>query len=181
MRYTVAAALTNGIVALTPKSILASFGTICTVANSSTVALFNSFKIREIEIWAPGLPNYGTSVIQPSTVTVEWESAVNSISSTLTFSDTSNNVSAPAHVRCSPPRGSTASFWSATTSSTLVTIGAPVGAVVDVECDLVMDADNTDIDTTSIASGTLGNVYYLALDGPTSALVRPIPIYAYTA
>ncbi len=179
MRFTVNT-FNNGGYTITPKSILGSLGTVCYVANSNVRSIFTSFKVREVEIWAPGIPSYTMNLITPSTVAIEWE-ASSQLSSTMTMSDTSNSVSVPAHVRARPPAGSAAAFWNTSTASTLFNLYAPQGSIVDVDLELIQDVDNTNSSVTTITTGTIGNTYYLALDGPATNRIVPIIPYATTS
>jgi hypothetical protein len=96
-------------------------------------------------------------------------------------SDTSVSVSTPAHIHAVPPRSSTAGFWGSTSlpNNALFTMIAPSGSIIDISLDLILQDEDTVEEaafTRAIASGTLGNMYYLALDNATGHTYVPVSL-----
>lgn len=153
--------------------IIGSTGSICTVANSLTTNYNKSFRIRKIELWAP--PASQGSV---ATLSVEWiGGSVNSPNREV--SDSSMSTAFPAHLRAIPPVGSLASFWNAPVSGTAVnmfTLICPTNTVIDLTLDLVENDQETTNVTNSVVTGTLGNIYYLDLDGPALHFVQAVSL-----
>jgi hypothetical protein len=64
-----------------------------------------------------------------------------------------------------PPRNSLASFWQLAGGTTLCTLTAPVGSVIDVDLSLIFnDNDGAVINNIAVSTGVLGTSYYLSLD-----------------
>lgn len=155
--------------ALTPSSILASAGTMCTVANSSTINLFSAFKLNQIEMWTPPA-SQGTS----ATCSVDWVGLGNSPNRE--YSDTTVSVATPAYLKCPPPPNSLASFWQTASVTAICTITAPVGTIIDVHLSLILTDDDIGQIGTAIAVGALGNVYYLSLDPNATHRYTPVSL-----
>jgi len=169
-RFTSTSGSTTAIVS---GDLLGAAGGMCTVTNSHVTSIFQSLRVKEIEIWSPP-----ASQGSATTCSVEFTgSGVNS--SNLEYSDTSVSVSQPAHIRCRPPRNSLASFWTNFQSSTtgLFTIIAPTGSIIDLTLDLIFRDDNVSGEVVTVATATLGLVYYLAMDCVTdNGAVRYPPV-----
>jgi len=153
----------------------AACGTVCAVANTSCTIFTDSVRIRSIEIWSPA-PSQGTA----ATATVLWNQLSAGISnmSTVEVSDTSMSTAYPAHVKCRPPKASFAANWtsSAATSPTLMTLSIATGSIIDLEVDLILADTGASGPVATIATGVLGTVYYLPLDGTTSHNVIPVQL-----
>jgi hypothetical protein len=110
-------------------------------------------------MWSPP-PSQGSF----ATCSVEWSGQA--AASTLEVSDTSVSPTFPAHLNTTPPRNSLASFWQTAGAAVdqLFTIVAPAGSIVDVHLSLILSDDDATAVTLAIATGVLGNQYYLALD-----------------
>lgn len=156
---------------ITAIDLAGALGGICTVTNSKLNLFASSLKIRYVEVWAP-VSAQGAAV----SLSINFSGSANSADKLL--SDTSVNVSVPAHIRAVPPRQTLASFyqsWSGTT--TLMTLNVPQDAIIDVGLSFTITTDDGLSGSTpqvTISSGTLGNTYYLALDGPTSNDFVPV-------
>ncbi len=82
-------------------------------------------------------------------------------------------VSIDKAVTSVPPKGTLGQFWqTASNTSTIFTISAPSGSIVDIVVDFTL---SNEIAPTSITvvTAVLGQVYYLYLDGPGSHLLKP--------
>jgi len=158
---------------ITTSQIVGSLGAVCSVANTTVVALGASFKITRIEMWAPPA-SQGTDV----TVSCEWVSFGNTV--TREVSDTSMSTSIPAHISAKPPRNSLVSFWQLSNAGTgFFNLVAPVGTVIDLSVSWIMQDQDLATLSITIAAGTLGKVYYLPLDHPTAGgtgVLQPVSL-----
>lgn len=155
-----------------PNSILCAAGTICTIGNTSVTSIFGAVKLNRIEIWSP-------PATQGSTVTCSVDFVGNANSPNREYSDTSISVATPAHVNCSPPPQSLASFWQ-TGSTALCTITAPTGSIIDVVLSLILQDDDITVATSGVATGVLGTVYYLSLDSNSTHRYVPVSLTTTT-
>lgn len=147
-----------------------ALGGICTVANTTVAVSVKSFKLNKIEIWAPT-----STSTTPTTVSVEWLGQNNSPN--LEHSDTSINVSRPAHLITRPPRNSLASFWQNSAGGTaLFVLNCPSGSIIDISVNMIEADESTALLTSTIVTGTLGVQYWLPLDGTTTHLLTPVSL-----
>lgn len=154
---------------ITTKQILGAAGVIVDVLNTTGIAKNYALKVRSIEIWTPP-PSQGAS----TTCSVEWVGA--GYQPNMEFSDSSNSVAQPAHIRCSPPPQSNASFWAnGGTTQVFLSIAVPVGSIVDLDLDLIENDGETPV-TFTIATAALGATYYLALDHSISDFLVPVSL-----
>ena len=78
----------------------------------------------------------------------------------------------PDHVVGSPPRGSEASLWAVSgTGLDMFTLTAPIASIIDVDITFVLNDTGSAGSTYSVASGVVGVLYYLPLDGTSDAYV----------
>jgi len=153
-RFTATAAATT---TFTDSSVVACLGSVCTATNSTVVSVFRSFRIKRIEVWsAPA--SQGAN----STCSVEWFGFGNSPN--IEFSDTTLSVSKNAHISCTPPANSLAAFWQKATGVGLFILTVPAGSIVDMIVDTILNDEDGANQVVAVATGTLGNSYYLALD-----------------
>lgn len=166
-RFSVTSAFTGSV---SIAKILGALGTVCTVVNTTVTAFNRSFKIRKIELWTPP-PAQGSL----ATTSIEWLGSENSPSREV--SDTVMSVSRPGHIVMKPPKNSLASFWQQGNSNTvLFSLVAPVGTVIDFSVDYIEYDDEATNISIAVATGVLGNIYYLALDHGTSDKVVPVSL-----
>lgn len=163
-RYLATGAYNGGV---SPAQILGGLGVVCSVANTTAALLFRSFKLNSVEIWCPP-----ASQGAAASISIEWLGANNSPS--LEHMDTTLSVSRNAHIFCRPPKNSVASFWQTTSATQLFSIMVPTGTVIDLNVTYIESDDEIAVSTVAIATGTLGNTYYLALDHGTSDVLVPI-------
>jgi hypothetical protein len=150
---------------ITNNDVLLACGGICTVANSTITAIFSSFKINFIEMWAMA----GAS---PATITINWNGTPVFVSN-MEASDTSVSAAYPAHLLARPPRTSNAGFWQTASTGSLFVLTIPNDTVIDMSVDIIM-SDQQDVDTvTGVSTATLGAQYFLALDGAASNVLVP--------
>jgi len=148
--------------AISSQTILAACGV---VADTTTTgqSIYQAVKLNQIEIWAPPA-SQGTS----TTCSVLWSSA--SFAQPREVSDTSNSVTTPAHVKTSPPSHSVVSgYWTTANSTTMATLIAPAGSIIDVWVSLVMRDGFQTANAAVLVAATVGGVYYCSLDSKTAA------------
>lgn len=141
------------------------------VATSTTGvrSIVAGVKIHSISIWAS---NSGTN---QSTPDVFWAGDYQKPQKKL---DTSIGSAEPAYVRVVPPPNSTASFWISygVGAGTKFTITAPVGALVDLDAEIVLSNGGVTPTIVYVSSGlTLGDVVFGPLDHNTGT-PRLIPV-----
>jgi hypothetical protein len=149
---------------ITADNVLGAIGTMGTVVNSTVTELAKSCRISQIEIWSPSVSGAVT------TCSVDFTSAVVQ-SANLEFSDTSINVSCPAHVRARPPRQCLASMWQITSANVLFILTCPSGSIIDLDVEYILHDSTSVVNITGLATVVLGKIYYLALNGSTATLV----------
>jgi hypothetical protein len=156
--------LTNAAAAtpITGGGILGSAGTICTVANTTLVPFHTCAKIHKVEV-------YNNQGAAESHAFVDWagggmynvdDEKIRSIVGTANSN----------YLVSRPPRMSDAArgFNNSAAGVTFFYVTAPAAAIVDLTVTL-WSANNIASITRGIAAGTLGNIYYQALDSLTAA------------
>jgi len=161
---------------ITVASLLLASGTVAATSNL-VYSPFFSVKVNKVDIYAPP-----ASQGAASTCSIEWFGGLGSMGNQ-EISDTSNSVSTPARVSSRPPRLSQASFWNnAIHNVNLFTLIAPAGSIIDVMLSLIMFDDSepagssNPVHYTTGAAATVGDVYFLALDQPTSSIYTPVSL-----
>jgi hypothetical protein len=91
-------------------------------------------------------------------------------------SDTTVSTATPAHLKAIPPSNSVAGFWMlSSNNNNLFILTAPTGSIIDVDLDLIVQDDDAGGQTQiTVATATLGAVYYLSLD--PNATHRYVPV-----
>jgi len=144
-------------------------GTRTAVVNTSVGVLSDYVRLQRITILAPP-----ASQGSAASCSINW---AGTNSPDIESSDTTNSVASPARVSNAPPARSLASFWHATTdSSTLCTLVAPVGSIIDVDVAFVLSDSGTVTQTLAVSTAASDTTYYLALDGPTTNLYTPVSL-----
>ncbi len=153
-----------------PIGLIGACGGVCTVTNTTISLLVESLRLKKIEVWsAPA--TQGAS----STCTVEWSGSDNSPN--VEVSDTTISVARNAHLVTSPPNLSLASFWTTPTSSNaLFSLTCPINSIIDIWLDEVLADQASALGTTTVATGVLGELYFLPLDGTTTHLLIPVSL-----
>jgi hypothetical protein len=163
-RYFVASAASP--VSVSVEDVLGALGGICTVANSLLKPIMSSFKIRKVVAYPSSSTSSTDNFCQFS-----WNSGLlpQQVDSLMT-QDIPEGVSSSKPVVFVPPAKTLASDWvacTATVTANLFTIFADAGSIIDLHVDYTIS--NAFIPATiSIATGTLGTMYYLPLDGHAS-------------
>lgn len=151
-------------------NLLCSIGTICTVANSTLTAVCGSVKIRRITVW-PAVNNT-TSATYPD---VTWSTGVSNLNKDETkIRPIPQGTSITAPMVFVPPQKSLACMWmSSSASGNLFTISTNVGSIVLVELTGTFSNSYGPASQT-VATATLGSVYYPYLDGATTHRYNPL-------
>jgi hypothetical protein len=141
------------------------------IATSAVTAvdIIQAIKLSSVELWT----NPQALGADPTSVSLEWNSSSNSPS--ILISDTSMGVR-PAHIRCTPPINSSASWWwvQGGAGAELFKLVVPANTIIDVVMELrVVDTDTPSAGDTP-AGATIGQMYGGYLDGLTSGMLAPI-------
>jgi len=163
---------TGNSTSITIQRLISMCGVIATTTTTGS-AWVGSLRVREVEIWSPP-----SAQGQAVTCSLEWVAGLGS-AGTQEVSDTSMSVARPAHIRTRPPRNSLASFWNnGGNNPQMFVLVAPTGSIVDVTVDLVMFDDEITAPTVvTLTAATVGNVYYMPLDGHGGSFV-PVSLTA---
>jgi len=167
IRYT---AGSDNVVSVSAQDLAGACGGICTVTNSVFRPWASSFRIKKLVAW----PAASASVL--NTVQLSWNSGIaganRDVESSTDLPEGITNTTACVFV---PPPKSLASDWfTATTGSTnIFTLVCTSGSVLDLYLDYTL-ANQFVSGTSTIATGTLGSIYYLPLDGASSHQYFPL-------
>jgi hypothetical protein len=141
------------------------------VVNTSANAnarVVSGFKLNRFEIWGAGSSSFGLG-----TSSVEWTSTYGP---SKVVSDTSMTIE-PSHVVTTPPPQSLASFWSLTGSSesdVIAILNFPANSVLDMNYEVIFQNLETPVSVSTVAAGTVGNLYMLPLFGIVSNALVPV-------
>jgi len=166
-----------GSVSISILDLAGALGGFCTTANSKVSAVCSSFRLISLTAW----PCSATSGIED--IYLDWNNAGaytgfvkdSSISRAIPL-----GMTQPGGLIFRPPKNSLASFWLSVgglTGENLFAISFPNGALFDLEVEYtlpVVTSTVATLATATVTTGTLGNFYYLALDGPASNKLPPI-------
>ncbi len=146
-------------------------GGICTVANTTLVAVCSSIKLRKITLW----PSAAGST--PDECYVNWlTSASGRTRDQQKLKILPDGITETGSVVFKPPKGTIASDWlTSAVSGNVFTIYGATGtiALVDMVATLVNAQSST---TQTVATATLGAYYYPYLDGSTNHRWKPLAI-----
>ena len=170
-RRFVCAGATSG-VNCTANMILCAFGGICTVVNSTLRAWSSSFRLRKVTIWS-STQNAGSTGVADQASLYWGATFVQSLDSEKAIAIPAGSAVTGAVVFTPPPI--LAQLWNTDSTTTVFGIACNKGSVIDVECDLTL-CNVFAAPSQTIASGAVGSVYYLALDGHTSNLIQPVSV-----
>jgi len=155
---------------VTVDDIIGALGCVCSVTNSVVRSIASSFRIRSITIWPASV-----STALPVAANVTWSAAAS-----VNEPDSQESRLMPEGVTITggmkfiPPPKSLGSFWwNGSSSGTLFYIQSPTGSVVDVALDFTLHNTLTQ-ESYTVATATLGYMYYLALDGPSTNIYTPV-------
>lgn len=161
----------NNIVSVSVADLIGSFGGTCTVTNSVFKPWASSARIRRMVLW----PSASAST-ELNTATVSWNSGVSGLNrDSERTKDVPEGVLLTGRVVFKPPRKSVASDWMAASIGTtnIFTLTCSVGTLMDFEAEFTL-ANQFTSGTQTIATGTLGSLYYLPIDGASSHQYFPV-------
>jgi hypothetical protein len=165
-RFTVVSTTTG--TGITGTDLLGMIGGMGKVVNTSVSLIAESVKIKRIQIWSPPASQGANA-----TCSVNWAGFQNTPNTEV--SDTTVSVTKPAYINCKPPAQSLASFWQGLGSTTIFGIAAVAGSILEIFVDVVLNDTEVSPVTVPVATAVVGQMYYLALDGPS--LNNFIPVY----
>jgi len=147
-----------------------ALGGICTVANSVLTTWTGSLRVRKIEIYE------SAQLVSTVNSAVNWYTNSNSNLADKLMLNSTIPYDLPSKIVAVPPKNTLADFWwnsSAASSLALFGIMTSVGSIIDLTVEFTLGNQAGGYQPT-IATGTLGGDYYLALDGSTSNKYVPI-------
>jgi len=141
-------------------------GSICTVANSKVQPWTSSIRLVKVTVWpAP-------SASAASATELYWSNGTSAqIPDEARITTIPEGISVTRALTFKPPAMSLAADW-LVVPATIFTISSPVGSVVDVTIQSRL-SNIFEVANITIVTGTLGTVYYLALDGPATNKYLP--------
>jgi hypothetical protein len=148
----------SGTYSITATEVIGALGTVCTVTNATVRPFASSFKIKKVSLWSDA-----TSSEQNASIT--WALATGSQQV-----DAEKNRAIPAGVSVTgvvsevPPKGTLCALWQVASSNSIFLISANTGSVIDLTVDYTL-SNQIVSNTMSVATGVLGSIYYLYLDG----------------
>jgi len=157
---------------ITVADVLGALGVVGYIANNSVASWNSSFKINQLAIWPAG----DAAASGPKTALVTWNAGTSfQIEDEVMDETIPQGVSLSKCLVFSPPAKSLAGFWvnSGAAADILMNITVPVGSILDLSVQYTNSNEFLGVGV-SVASGVIGTVYYLALDGPVSNKLRPI-------
>jgi len=153
LRFTVTAPVVNQQV--TAENLLDAM--LVSTSATSGFQLFDAFKLKYVEIW--GQAGVGT----PSTVGLQFSSGGNA-GDLAEHTDTSLGIK-PAYLRAGPSRLSLASFWTASSGSTIFKCTAGAGSIIDVHI-AYRTSNNAPVAlANALVGAAVGEFYFRGLDG----------------
>jgi hypothetical protein len=154
--------------AISWKNLLDSW--VVSTAATTGFQLFDSVRIRAIEVWA-------YSSAGPVTATVIFPGAVlGAQGDSSTHTDTSMGIE-PAYVRARPSKRSQASMFQSSSTNSAFDIFVPSGAIIDIDatfrCSMAGYAPTAL--TNALVAAIPGNVYIRGFDGAAAATTKFLP------
>jgi len=153
---------------VTPSQLIGALGTVCTVTNSTVRPFCSSFRINKIRVWE------STSAGAALSFGIFWNAATG-----IQQRDEEKNRSIPEGVfvtgvlETRPPKGTLAALWQTANSNALFGMNYNVGTILDLDVSFTL-SNQFISGTQTVATGVLGNIYYLYLDGSTSHVWTPV-------
>jgi len=158
-------------VSVSIADMLGALGGICTVTNSVFKPWAGSFRIKRIRMWN-GINSSGADESQ---CVLSWNSGTAGMQrDELKSEDVPQGATTTGMCEFKPPAKSLAGDWvcSTATASNLFSFSGSQGTIIDLEVAFTLSLAFVAA-TITITTGTLGGIYYLALDGAASNLVVP--------
>jgi len=161
---------------ITVAQMFGALGGVCTVANTTVSSFVSSFRIKHIDVYQPAAGASST----PTMTYIEWYKTVGDYA----FPDRTESLASLGGIttgnkmRFVPPKWSFAGDWVNTTiagGTYLFNALFTIGYLLDMEVEMTLaiaESTSTVLTQSTITVGTLGNVYYLPLDGVASNKIR---------
>jgi len=161
----------TGSYAVSVGSLLGAFGGICTVTNSTVSTVHSSVRVLKVQLWP------GPSTTAAGAADLTWSGASGNIPDDERIRPVPEGVSVTGVLTFTPPKASLAALWwdEPDNGTTLFNIQGTPGSVVLVDVQLTQAQTVIPFPST-VATGTVGTFYYLALDGPSSNKWTPIGV-----
>jgi len=164
---TTAGAITGTPVTIDGGGLAGALGGTCSVVNSNLTTWASSIRLHRVSIW-PSAVAVGTLSPQPEVIWYSPSNAVEKDTSVERVLPAGITQTAPVHSR--PPKGSFCGMWmNPVVNVTNILFGltyVPGGSVIDLDVSFTM-SNNMGTLGRVIATGVLGTIYYLYLDGST--------------
>jgi len=158
-------------VSVSAQDLVGAFGGVCTVANSVFKPWASSMRIKKIIAWPSG-----GSAAGETDASMWWNSGISGANrDEEKSSDIPQGITNTRAVVFKPPAKSLACDWFAGSVGTtnIFSLQCSTGTILDIHCDYTL-ANQFTSGTSAIATGTLGGIYYLPLDGPSSHTYFPV-------
>jgi hypothetical protein len=171
---------------LSEAQLLAMPGVMCTVVNTTAVAMQISVKIHRVSIWGPAPAQGNTNTVDlrwmgSGAAAANWHATMANV-----VSDVSNNPAHSPRITATPPQGSNASWWITADNSgadQVLAFNCPIGSILEFDLEFNHGMPPTvGSFSTAIATGTLGVMYWLVFNAtsgsgtiyPTSTLAQTV-------
>jgi len=164
-RYASAA---NTLVTVTVADVLGACGTIGRVVNSTVQPWTSSFRINKITMYPAASASTNVDV------DLVWAGDANShVKDSEKLRDLPAGMSVSGPMVFYPPRGTELAQWhAATATGNLFSVLPGAGSIIDFN--VTYTTSNAFIaGSISVTTAVVGTVYYLALDGPSTNVLRP--------
>jgi len=158
----------NALTSISALDVLGACGGICTVANSTVVPWASSVKIHSFMVWNPGSTSAATDA------EAYWSTSASPFAKDSdVMRAVPQGITATGALVFVPPPKVLASDWMTSSVGTFVNFSCGAGSIIKIDVsytltNAIIPSSNT------VATGTVGTAYYLALDGP--ATNRYIPV-----
>jgi hypothetical protein len=152
-------------------AIFGCLGVVGTVTNTTCVSMYSSFKLARITIWPPQNSGADRTIL-------EWgASADGGYSPDSAYINTiPDGITETTGITFRPPAKSLLNNWMSTylsASNIIAYMTCPVGTIIDLHVTACMPNDFVP-ESITVAAATVGSVYYLALDGPSTNNFIPV-------
>jgi hypothetical protein len=160
----------DSLVSVSAQDLAGALGGVCTVTNSVFKPWASSFRIRKIVAW----PSQSTTLLNAAAIS--WNSGIAGANRDSERSaDIPEGITITEKVDFKPPPKSLASDWFAASVGTtnIFTMTCNEGSILDLHVDFTL-SNQFSAGTSTIATGVLGSIYYLPLDGASSHQYFPV-------
>jgi hypothetical protein len=160
----------GGNVNVTSAEVIGALGTICTVTNSTVRPWASSFRINSIKIWG------SASSAAAQSERLFWSSGPGAQSRDWEVDKTvPEGLTVSGALVTRPPKGTLGALWQTSNAAILFVVALNVGSVLDMDVSFTLSNQFVS-GTQTVATGVLGTIYYLYLDGSTSHTLVPVAL-----